>query len=578
MRQILAIGIGRSWLIFAAGMLAAGGIRAETTIEGLTEESLANVTAFMSLDDLDCDVDEPLVRREYRVADNEIRQALSALGFYEPAIASELSFGDECWQATFEIMPGERTVVRVFVLEIDGAEDDVVFNRIATSPGIVTGDGLHHGRYETLKRRLLDAARDRGYPEAEFTASRLDVFPELAVADIELRFRTGPRYRFGEIRYDQEALAENFVSRYISIRPGEPFDNSALASTYVALTDSSYFESIDVRALEPDPATQTIPVRVALIAAPRLSINYGVGFSTDTGPRVRIGRGIHRFNDRGHQLSVQSQLSPVVSEVGANYRFPIGDPRREWASFDAGIKREETDSATSKSLEFGARRVLERDRGWSHTQFVDLLVEDFDVGDQQGRSRLLMPGINWTRLRADNTLRPTRGDKLNIELRGAGDAFGSDTSFVQTIISYKLIRSLPRGSRVLARATVGATAEDRFEDLPPSVRFFAGGDNSIRGYDFESIGPVDASGKVIGGSNLFVGSIEYEFQVRPKWSVAAFVDTGNAFAGSDLDAKTGVGVGARWLSPLGPIRIDIGVPVNDPDHSPRIHISLGPDL
>jgi translocation and assembly module TamA len=277
-------------------------------------------------------------------------------------------------------------------------------------------------------------------------------------------------------------------------------------------------------------------------------------------------------------LSLRSQLSPVASEFTANYRFPYGDPRFEWASFDGGIKREETDSATSKSLEFGARRVLERAGGWSRTQFVNLLVEDFDVAAQLGRSRLLMPGISWARIEADNTLRPSKGTKLDIELRVAGDAFGSDTSFAQVMLDYKWIRAFGERGRVLLRTKLGATAEDRFEDLPPSVRFFAGGDNSIRGYDFESLGPTDLLGQVVGGSGLLVGSVEYEYQVRSNWSVAVFVDSGNAFRDSRLGAKTGVGIGTRWQSPLGPIRLDLGFPVNDPGAGARIHVSLGPDL
>ena len=552
--------------------------QAAVEINGLTDELLANVEAHLTLDDLDCDADPQLVRREYDALDREVRDALRALGHYRATIAAELDLDADCWEAVVEIDAGRQTTIRGFVLEIVGGDDDVAFSRIAANPGLATGDGLHHGRYEALKRRLRDVARDRGYPEAELTTARIDVYPDAAAADIAIRFETGPRYSVGPVTIEQDALAEDFVSNYITVETGLPFNNNDLSATHIALANSGYFDTISVRALAPDAETKTIPVSVTVAGAPRLRINYGVGFSTDTGPRVRIGRDIRRFNDRGHQLTVDSQLSPVVSEVSANYRLPYGDPRFEWASFDGGIKREDTETAESKSLEFGARRVLERAGGWSRTQFLDLLVEDFDVAEQTGRSRLLMPGINWTRLRADNALRPERGERLNIEVRGAGDAIGSDTSFVQTTVDYKLIRSFGSGARILARATAGATADDRFEDLPPSVRYFAGGDTSIRGYDFESLGPLDETGNVIGGEHLFVASIEYEHPVRDRWSVAVFADSGNAFAGSDFDARTGVGIGARWRSPLGPVRLDIGFPVNDPTANPRIHISLGPDL
>jgi translocation and assembly module TamA len=110
------------------------------------------------------------------------------------------------------------------------------------------------------------------------------------------------------------------------------------------------------------------------------------------------------------------------------------------------------------------------------------------------------------------------------------------------------------------------------------VRFFAGGDSSVRGFDFESLGPVDAEGAVIGGSRLAVASIELERSIKPRWSLAVFVDSGNAFDQSGFDAHTGAGLGARWRSPLGPVRIDVAWPVNDPAHGARLHVSLGPDL
>jgi translocation and assembly module TamA len=189
-----------------------------------------------------------------------------------------------------------------------------------------------------------------------------------------------------------------------------------------------------------------------------------------------------------------------------------------------------------------------------------------------------MPGVDWTRVRADHPIRPRTGSRLSLEARAAGDALGSDTSFVQAIAQGKWIWSLRGGARLLVRGHVGATLKRSFDELPPSVRFFAGGDNSVRGYDFEALGPVDASGEVVGGSALATGSFEFEQPLRERWSLAMFVDAGNAFEGSNLDAKTSVGLGGRWQSPLGPIRVDLAHPLDDEADDWRLHVSLGPDL
>jgi translocation and assembly module TamA len=552
---------------------------AEVAISGVDGPLGANVLAYLNLDEEPCDAPRWRVEQQYAAAPTRIRQALEALGYYEGKVVPTLDFTEECWHAAFAIEAGEPVLIRGFDVTLSGeALSDAAFAAVLEQSLLKPGAVLNHGAYEGIKRRWSDLASERGYVDAQFLENKIDVFPTERVADVILKFDSGSRYPFGTVVFRQDVLTERLVRSYVRFREGDPYDSRQLTALYVALGDSGYFRSIDVRPLEPDRERRAIPIQVVLTGAARRQISYGLGFSTDTGPRLRFGRNNRRFNDRGHQFGVNAQLSPVVSEVTANYRFPFGDPRSEWINFDAGLKSEDTDSAQSESLELGARRVLERPGNWTRTQMLSFLVEDFEVADQVGRSQLLMPGINWTRLRADNSIRPRAGSKLSLEVRAAADAVGSDTSFVQAVAQGKWIWSLRGGARLLLRGHVGATAERAFAQLPPSVRFFAGGDNSVRGYDFETLGPVDADGKVVGGSSLAAGSFEYEHPLRERWSLAVFVDSGNAFDGARIDAKTGAGFGGRWQSPLGPIRVDLAHPFDDSADSWRLHISLGPDL
>jgi translocation and assembly module TamA len=149
---------------------------------------------------------------------------------------------------------------------------------------------------------------------------------------------------------------------------------------------------------------------------------------------------------------------------------------------------------------------------------------------------------------------------------------------MQTIVGARFVRSLSADSRLLARATVGVTAQSEFVELPPSVRFFAGGDESVRGFGYETLGPTDDLGNVIGGSNLLVASIEYEHRIRNNFYGAIFVDAGNAFDDLDVDAALGAGLGVIWRSPVGPLRFYLAHPLNKSDRSMRLHIRLGADL
>jgi translocation and assembly module TamA len=243
-----------------------------------------------------------------------------------------------------------------------------------------------------------------------------------------------------------------------------------------------------------------------------------------------------------------------------------------------GFQHEKTDTSEQDSFKLGFLRSKSLSARWLQTRYVDYAYEDFTIGDQSSISELIIFGTNWESAVGRALSRATKGHRLSLDIRGASSNLGSDTTFAQIRAKAKWVYSLGEKTRILARTSLGITSKDELSELPASVRFFAGGDNSVRGYDFESLGPTDASGVVIGGSNLFDVSLEIDRLFRDKWAVAFFVDGGDAFNGTSVTLNTGVGIGLRWYSPVGPIRLDFAHPLDDPDKNFRIHISLGPDL
>ena len=286
------------------------------------------------------------------------------------------------------------------------------------------------------------------------------------------------------------------------------------------------------------------------------------------------------MNASGHQSEVEANLSRVISDIKVSYRVPLDKPR-DWVTFDTSYKLEDNDSFESALFTTGAQRVQQRKNGWARTVFLQLRLEDYEAGTvQDDYSKLLTPGIGYAFVKEDYPPRPLAGHRSNVQLRGAADFLISDTTFLQVYGNTKWVFGLWSGARLVTRAEAGFTAIDKFAELPASVRFFAGGDVSVRGYAYQSLGPTDPLGAVIGGSNLLVGSVEIDQQVAANWSIAAFIDSGNAYDNfKDFDPATGVGAGFRWFSPLGPVRIDVAVPLEkDAPDDYRFHITLGPDL
>ena len=189
-----------------------------------------------------------------------------------------------------------------------------------------------------------------------------------------------------------------------------------------------------------------------------------------------------------------------------------------------------------------------------------------------------MPGTLWTRTRADDPILPTRGSFVSADLHGSAEALGADTRFVRVRLDGRIVRPLRATGRLVARATVGTTAVDDFDLLPASERFFAGGDQSVRGFDLNSLGPRNAEDQVVGGRHLLAGSFEYEHRLRGPWGIAAFVDAGNALDRFGDELEYGAGLGGRYRTPLGMLRVDLAVPLTDGGEGLHVHFAFGPEL
>ncbi len=557
---------------------AAESLEPELRFSGIGGELRDNVLAHLVLAGETCSAPTWRIRERFKRADKQIREALAAFGHYQPEIEAALSLDPPCWGADFTIQPGARvTMDSVEVVVTGEAADDPVIKALLEDLPLKRGDPLRHDRYEDTKTRLATVALERGYLAAKIEESTLDVQPSASIAEARIRLRSGVRHRFGPVHIHTQTLDADYVDRFVPFREGEPYHAKQLAELHKALADSGYFETVEVRPRLSEIEDASVAVDVRLTARKRRRYGFGVGASTDAGPRARVDYMDRRITATGHRLEAKALASPVQAEIGASYRIPLGDPRSDWLSFEANLSREKTDSTDLLGGHLRIKNTKTRGR-WRESLFLELSRENFEVDEETFTSTLLTPGLAYSRAESDDPIFPRNGYSAFAETRGGLRGVFSDTSLARLQVGGKWIGGAPWGGRVLLRGELGALWADDFEVLPSSLRFFAGGDRSVRGYGFKELGPKGRTGDAIGGRYLSVLSLEYEHPIVKDWSAAVFIDSGNAFDKFSDGLKSGVGAGLRWRSPIGPVRLDFAIPVDEADSRFRVHVSIGPDL
>jgi translocation and assembly module TamA len=559
--------------------LSSSAVIADVSVNGLAGEAQKNVQLTLSLVKEPCQTPEWKIRSLFAKADDEISEALRALGYYHPVTEKTLAFDPKCWQANFTINAGPRTVVSDISIIVNGdARDDPAFKKLRTELLAENGKPLRHDNYEKIKSRLQSLAMERGYLQAGFTEKQLLIDKANNSAQIKLVFDTGQRRVFGEVTVEQDILNPDLVRRFVSFKSGDFYSSEQLAKTHTALSRSGYFGLIDIRPDTEHIRQNRVPVSIKLKPGKKHHYAFGIGYDTDIGLLGSASYKNRRVNRRGHFINANLDIGQVRSTADAEYNIPLDNPVSDFFSFGGGVKREEVNTYTSKSAKLSARLKHAFDNGWKQTLFIDSLYEDFTIGTTANQVFLLVPGGNWLRSVADSTVRPTRGYRLEFNLAGSYKNPVSEVSFAQASAAAVWTHPFPWRARFIGRAEQGATLVDRFDKLPPSYRYFAGGMSSVRGYAYRDLGPRDDLGNIIGGKLLTVVSAEYEHYLFDDWSVAAFIDSGNAYNPGNIRIKTGAGLGVRWYSPIGPIRLDFAVPLSESDSSFQIHFAAGTRL
>ncbi|AIR90944.1 autotransporter assembly complex protein TamA [Pseudomonas cremoricolorata] len=529
--------------------------------------------------------DEEALLRFSRGAEEQARKAAQALGYYQAQIDTQVqppANAEASPRLLVTIEPGEPVRLRNVNVRVEGPASGLASFRVPDSKLLRSGQPLNHGYYEDAKRLIQNQASRYGFFSGHFTRQQLAIDPRAGVADIDLVYQSGPRYRLGAVTFGGDTpLDQDLLQRMVSFKPGTPYDSELIAELNNDLQSSGYFEGVRVDAAPTAAVDQQVPVAVNLETRKPRTMGLGLGFSTDVGPRGKANWTRHWVNPQGHSYGWETELSAPRQNVGIWYDVPLDPPLTDKLRFAGGYQNEEiagTDTV-SQLLTVGPEWHSKLPSGWQRVLSLKYQREEYKLGDDSGLSNLLMPGVTYSYLRSDNRIDPHNGYRLQFDAKVAKEGLVSDTNLLYGNVTLKGLTTVAQNHRLLGRVQFGGSATNDYKkNVPPSLRFFAGGDQSVRGYDYQTLSPKNSDGDRIGGRYLFAASAEYQYSLTEKWRVATFIDQGNAFNTPDFsNLKTGVGFGVRWVSPIGPLRLDLAKALDD-DGGIRLHFSMGPEL
>ncbi|MHA2732552.1 autotransporter assembly complex protein TamA [Vibrio campbellii] len=510
--------------------------------------------------------------------EQSITEALNALGYYHAKISYTITKDND--ELIVNIKPGEPVRIKEMDVVISGeAGEDEEFTNLIKKSRLKEGRILNQGEYDALKSGIRNLALQRGYFNGDFKLSRLEVVPELNEANVRLHYDSGIRYHFGTVEILGSQIWEDRVDSLRPFKTGEPYLVSEVGEYNQNLSNTDWFSSVFV---EPDLTKlddgRDLPIKVSLAPAAKNQIETGIGYSTDTGVRGTLKWKKPWVSARGHNFDTALSLSKPEQTITAGYKIPLDDVLHEYYQLQFGLKHLDNRDTESLESNLAVERHWITDGGWHKTLYVRHLYENFSQGLQEDGVQFVLPGASFSRTRTRGGNMPMWGDKQSVTVEYGDPALLSETRVLRLLGRTSWIRGIGQNHRGLFRLEGGANITDEFEKLSPSLRFFAGGDNNIRGYGYESISPTDSSGALTGAKYMVTSTLEYQYRVHGNWWGAVFYDIGDAF-NKTPEWKSGAGVGIRWASPVGPVSFDFAWGLDaEPDPEFRIHFSLGPEL
>ncbi len=533
---------------------------------------------------------------------DEITNNLQSLGYYHAKVtnASLREVSHHHWLASYKIELGNPTLIKQINLQLVGTacNNHELSKKIKqlSIKFLHKNEPLHHDDYEKTKQFILNNLHDYGFLDAEFTTSKIEINTKEYTASIDFVIDSKQQYYLGPVIFESDLYSNDFLQQYVPFKEQEIYLTSHLLQLKNNLLNSGLFSKIRIDTPELAKITNNIvPITVRVYKKPSNSYNGSIGFGTDTGIRGKLGFTRRRPTHPGHQINTSIIGSKIRKEVIADYSFLGNNPMVDTYNFGiSGIEER-----IHKRYDKNASIYIQKSKKYStRQQFwkLNFLTEKFRVlpGGETRHVKFLMPSLrlSWIHKKnindpddiedgSDSTNSIVFGNKIDCTAKVATRTFGS-SNLLQLTINEKWIQPLIYDVHFIFKGTIGTTFIKDPYNLPLSLRFFAGGDHSVRGFAFESLGPtaVDNTGttRVIGGKDLILGSIELEKPIYKQISGALFIDTGNALNTFNKfnfnKLAVGSGFGLIYRTPIGSVRAYIAKPLRTANNITAKHLRL----
>lgn len=526
----------------------------------------------------DSNISDAELERLAATTPQQIRELLATEGYFSPTITTHLVTENGKRIARIEMAPGAPVTVSAVDIRFAGniAQDPRQRNRIERlrrSWKLEPGQRFRQAGWDAAKNDLLKRLLNRDYPAARIAGSEARIDPQRRSAQLSVTVDSGPAFTFGELQVQGlHRYSREMIDQLNPIAPGERFSQAKLNELQSRLQDTGYFRSA-FATIDVDPAHPArVPVRVDLNENKRQQLAAGLGFSTDAGPRVQLRWLDRRFLGRDWRFESQLKVDRQSRLIGGDLYFPARD--NGWRP-SVGTRYEHTDIENAINDKYRtSARITSPNKADQKSWAVSYLADRQRLpGSVLNNRQALIASFNYTRRRLNNELNPRNGYVASVEFDAGPKGPFNERNLGRAVAHLTWLDQFERRWQTVLRAQAGQVFIAGRDTVPEDLLFRTGGDQSVRGYAYNSLG-VSQDGAIVGGRVYAVLSAELVYRITPQWGAAVFTDAGNAAdSWREFRFMHGSGVGARWRSPIGPVNLDLAY--GHESRQVRLHFSVG---